>query len=94
MSPPLQCLHTYSRNHFQIPNLGNLGILSWVGQQVEYSTLVDHKGVIEYVTKQELCIQLLFNRYKNVTVFLYRNIMFTVSLVLQNQSHSCSLLKC
>ena len=60
MSTPLKCLQTSSRNHFQLPSLKNLRILSSVDQQIEYTTLVDHEEVKEP----------LFNRYKTVTVLV------------------------
>ena len=45
MSQLLKCLRTSSQNHSQLTSLRDSGTLPWVGQQVEYTTLIDHKGV-------------------------------------------------
>ena len=84
MSQPLKCLRTFSKNHSQIPSLRNSGTLSWVGQQVEYTTLIDHGGVREYLTKQESYIQPLSHWYKIVTVCL----LFTIYLIIESKENS------
>ena len=53
-------------------------------QQVEYSTLIDHEGVREYVTKPESCIQPFSHWYKIVTVCL----LFTIYLIIESKENS------
>ena len=84
ISQPLKCLRTSSQNHSQPYSLRNSGTLSWVGQQAEYTTLVDHEGVREYMTKRESCIQPLSYWCKIVTVCL----MFTVYLIIESSKNS------
>ena len=84
MSQPLKCLRTYSQNHSQLPSLRNSGTLSWVGQQVEYTTLIDHEGVREYLTKRESCTQPLSHWYKIVTVCL----LFAIYLIIESNKNS------
>ena len=84
MSQPLKRLRTSSQKHSQLPSFTNSGTLSWVGQQVEYTTLIDHEGVREYLTKWESCIQPLSHWYKIVTVFL----LFTIYLIIESNENS------
>ena len=84
MSKPLKCLRTSSQNHSQLPSLRNSGTLSWVVQQVEYTTLIDHKLVRENLTKRESCIQPLSHWYKIVTVCL----LFTIYLIKKSNENS------
>ena len=84
MSQPLKCLRTSSKNHSQLPSLVNSGTLSWVGQPVEYTTLIDHEGVREYLTKRESFIQPLSHWYKIVTVCL----LFTIYFIIGSNKNS------